>query len=71
MQNRLDNVDIMRGDKVLDTVGTGSILGEMALIDVQPRSATAIARTDCLLAPSPGCALLRCASEGQATPATG
>jgi hypothetical protein len=30
MQNRLDNVDIMLGDKVLDTVGTGGILGEMA-----------------------------------------
>lgn len=44
-------LDVVDGDRVLDTVGEGGIVGEMALIDKQPRSATAIARTDCRLAP--------------------
>lgn len=36
-------------DKVIDTVGPGDILGEMAIIDSRPRSATAVAKTDCKL----------------------
>lgn len=44
-------IDITRGDRVLETVGPGGIVGELALIDDKPRSASAIARTDCLLAP--------------------
>lgn len=44
-------VDIVAGSQFLETVGPGGILGELALIDDRPRSATAIARTDCLLAP--------------------
>ena len=45
-------VDIlMNGDHVLETVGPGGILGELALVDDKPRSATAVARTDCVLAP--------------------
>lgn len=36
--------------RVVDTVGPGGILGEMALIDRNPRSATAVAKTDCQLA---------------------
>ena len=44
-------VDILVGDTLIETLTTGDILGEMALIDTQPRSATAIARTDCKLAP--------------------
>ncbi|MBL8251960.1 MAG: cyclic nucleotide-binding domain-containing protein [Candidatus Competibacter sp.] len=44
-------VDITRGGRVLETVGPGGIVGELALIDDKPRSASAIARTDCLLAP--------------------
>jgi CRP-like cAMP-binding protein len=44
-------VDILVRDKVIDTVGPGGILGEMALIDAKPRSATARARTDCKLVP--------------------
>jgi CRP-like cAMP-binding protein len=44
-------VDIVVGGAVVDTVGPGGIVGEMALIDRGPRSASAIARTDCKLAP--------------------
>lgn len=44
-------VDIVLGERTLETVGPGGILGELALIDDKPRSASAIARTECLLAP--------------------
>jgi CRP/FNR family transcriptional regulator, cyclic AMP receptor protein len=44
-------VDILVHDKVVETLGPGGILGEMALIDSQPRSGTAIAKTDCTLVP--------------------
>jgi len=37
--------------KVVETVGVGGIVGEMALIDAEPRSATAITKTDCVLIP--------------------
>ncbi|HXQ21148.1 MAG TPA: cyclic nucleotide-binding domain-containing protein, partial [Candidatus Acidoferrales bacterium] len=36
---------------VVETMGPGGILGEMALIDQNPRSATAVAKTDCTLVP--------------------
>lgn len=42
-------VEVVVNGKVVDTVGPGGILGEMALIDKQPRSATAVAKTDCKL----------------------
>jgi len=42
-------VEVIVNGKVVDTVGPGGILGEMALIDKQPRSATATAKTDCKL----------------------
>jgi CRP-like cAMP-binding protein len=42
-------VEIWREDRLLETVSPGGIFGEMALIDDQPRSATAIAKTDCKL----------------------
>lgn len=44
-------VDVGRDGKALYTVRPGSLVGEMALIDHGPRSATAVARTDCRLIP--------------------
>lgn len=44
-------VDVVVHGTVVETVGPGGILGEMALIDHNPRSATAIAKTDCQLVP--------------------
>lgn len=44
-------VELEVGDKPFTTVGSGGILGEMALIDNSPRSLTAIARTECQLVP--------------------
>lgn len=43
-------VDIFVGDKLIDISGPGDLLGEMALIDSQNRSATAVARTESRLA---------------------
>jgi len=42
-------VDIWLGAVFAETVVPGGIFGEMALIDHQPRSADAIARTNCKL----------------------
>ena len=44
-------VDLQRGGQTFETVSTGTLLGEMAMIDKAPRSATAIAKTDCRLMP--------------------
>jgi len=44
-------VELRLGDKLLNIIGPGSLLGEMALVGNKHRSATAIARTDCRLAP--------------------
>ena len=43
-------VDIVHKGKVIDQVETGSIFGEMALVDDEPRSASAIAKTDVQIA---------------------
>jgi len=42
-------VEILSGSAALEIAGPGSIVGELALIDDEPRSATAIAKTDCRL----------------------
>ena len=42
-------VDIVLHGNVVDTAGPGDIIGEMALIDSLPRSASAVARTECKL----------------------
>jgi|SRR3546814_712080 CRP-like cAMP-binding protein len=42
-------VQIKVNGHVVGTAGRGSVLGEMALLDLRPRSATLIALTDCEL----------------------
>jgi len=44
-------VDLKLRGRTVETVGPGGIFGELALIDNSPRTATAIARTACNLAP--------------------
>ena len=44
-------VDIRVGDKTVATLEQDEVFGEMALVDHHPRSATAIAATDCELVP--------------------
>jgi CRP/FNR family transcriptional regulator, cyclic AMP receptor protein len=39
-------VDVKLGERTVDTAGVYTILGEMALIDAGPRSATAVAASD-------------------------
>lgn len=48
---RSGRVEIQTSGVILDTVGEGGILGEMALIDSSARSATAIALSECELIP--------------------
>ena len=44
-------VEIVVGEKIVETVGVDRFFGEMALIDGGIRSATAVAKTDCSLVP--------------------
>ena len=44
-------VELLVRSAVLEVAGPGEIVGEMALIDAKPRSATARAKSDCRLAP--------------------
>ncbi|MGA7595846.1 MAG: cyclic nucleotide-binding domain-containing protein [Gallionella sp.] len=43
--------DIIVHDQVVETVGPGAIIGEMAMIDEGTRSATIIAKSDCKMLP--------------------
>jgi CRP-like cAMP-binding protein len=45
------SVDISARGRYLDTAEPGSIIGELALIDHNVRSATVVAKTDCRLVP--------------------
>lgn len=47
---RSGRVDLKLGDTLLESVGPGGILGELALVDPAPRSASAVAGPDCTLA---------------------
>jgi CRP/FNR family transcriptional regulator, cyclic AMP receptor protein len=44
-------VDIQTSGKLIETIHAGDMFGEMALVDSEPRSAEAVARTDCKLVP--------------------
>jgi len=44
-------VEIMDASLILEVAGPGSIVGELALIDDEPRSATVIAKSHCRLVP--------------------
>jgi CRP/FNR family transcriptional regulator, cyclic AMP receptor protein len=43
-------MEILLGDFVLEPVGQGALIGEMALIDDSPRTASVVAKTPCRLA---------------------
>ncbi len=43
-------IDIFVGEKLIDISGPGDLVGEMALIDSNQRSASAVARTEARLA---------------------
>ncbi len=46
-------VNIVHAEQVLETVEAGGYFGEMALLDNAPRSAKAIAKTDCKIVTVP------------------
>ena len=44
-------VDLRLGGRTVETVGAEGFFGEMSLIEEGPRTATAVAKTDCTLIP--------------------
>jgi CRP-like cAMP-binding protein len=44
-------VELKVRDKPVEVVGQDGFFGEMALVDQAPRSATAVAKTDCIVIP--------------------
>jgi len=45
------SVDLLVNGKVVEKLEPGGVLGEMALLEAAPRSATAVARTECKVVP--------------------
>jgi len=48
---RAGTVHLMVGDTIVEIVEPGGIFGEVALVDSNPRSASALAATDCEIVP--------------------
>ncbi len=44
-------VNILLGEHIIETAGSDELVGEMALIDTDLRSATAVTKSDCTLVP--------------------
>lgn len=44
-------ISVRLGNRTLQTLSEGEIFGEMALIDSEPRSASVVAETDCVVVP--------------------
>ncbi len=44
-------VDLLINGQLVETLGEGGVLGEMALLDASPRTASAVARTACKVVP--------------------
>jgi CRP/FNR family cyclic AMP-dependent transcriptional regulator len=40
-------IEIVKHGRLIEAIGPGGIIGEMAVVDGSPRSADAVARTDC------------------------
>jgi CRP/FNR family transcriptional regulator, cyclic AMP receptor protein len=47
------SASVLVGGDVVEIAGPGAVLGEMAVVDEAPRSATVLARGDCRLVPVP------------------
>ena len=45
------SVAVRAGNRTLQVLGEGEIFGEMALVDNEPRSASVLAETDCVVVP--------------------
>jgi CRP/FNR family transcriptional regulator, cyclic AMP receptor protein len=48
---REGEVDLVISGRIVESVGPEGFFGEMALIENEPRSATAVARTECTVLP--------------------
>jgi predicted acylesterase/phospholipase RssA/CRP-like cAMP-binding protein len=59
LSGRLRVIDDTAGERALNEIGAGEILGEMALLSAEPRSATVFAVRDSLLARLPAAAFHR------------